>query len=134
MKNLLTCSIFIILRCYPLDYVCKGTVFFDTVQIFSSKKERNNAIIDINQQFVCEHTYVFAFICFCFMFFYISRRKHRSALPLIPLSSLLPLSEGRKSHPGEGEICSTCTVETNVLFKKVPRRGTLFHNPRLKER
>ena len=32
------------------------------------------------------------------------------------------------------ENYSTCTVETNVLFKKVPRRGTLFHNPRLKER
>gem|GEM_PF-2700744 len=58
-----------ILRCYPLDYVCKGTVFLDTFQIFSSKKERKCAIIDINQQFVHVHTYVFAFVCFCFMFF-----------------------------------------------------------------
>ncbi|GEM_PF-2748047 len=27
------------------------------------------------------------------------------ALPFIPLSSILPLSEGGKSHPGDGEIC-----------------------------
>ena len=66
---------FIILRCYPLDYMCKGTVFFETSQVFCGKSDRKRLIIDVNQQFVCEHTDYFTFVYFCFNSFHVSTRK-----------------------------------------------------------
>ena len=65
MKNLLTCSVFLYLRCYPLVYSCKVTHIFDTRQVFLKEKLVSLFIIDINQRVVCEHTCVFTFVlCF----------------------------------------------------------------------
>lgn len=65
MKNLLTCSVFLCQRCYPLVYSCKVTHIFDIRQVFLKEKLVFLFIVDINQRVVCGHTCIFTFVlCF----------------------------------------------------------------------
>ena len=89
---------FYLLRCYPLDYVCKGTVFFETSQAFYGKSDRKRLIIDISQQFVCVHTVHFSFVHFCFSSFHVSRSKHLALLLFACRMGFLYFSETCRCH------------------------------------
>lgn len=68
MKNLLTCSVFLLQRGYPLFYVCKVTHIFNTLQVFLKENALVFFIFDINQRTVCGHTQIFTFVFFLFRF------------------------------------------------------------------